>query len=137
MGRSKGKVPNDPLISLTQRDNYATIYEGAMTHERFKKLNPTAKNLYFFCLLQRKSKKGRDNLYHFNMQYGKNYDHEKGYFTMPAKRIKEFGLDAGTCHRRAFKELIENGFIEVVENNRLSHRENIYKFTTKWKKLKD
>lgn len=133
MGRSKSKTLNDPLTSFSQRESFATIYEGAMTHERFKKLNPSAKNLYFYCLLQRQSKTGRDNLYKFNRQNRTNYSHEQGYFTMPAKRIKEFGLDVGTCRKRAFKELIENGFIEVKENNRLSHRENIYKLSTKWK----
>lgn len=83
------------------------------------------------------AKKGRDHLYKFNRQNGKNYSHEQGYFTMPAKRIKEFGLDVGTCHKRAFKELEENGFIEVIENNRLRHKENIYKLSTKWKKLEN
>ena len=137
MGRSKGKTPNDPLISLTQKDNFATIYEGAITHERFKKLNPSAKNLYFYCLLQRKRKKGKDNLYKFNRQNRTNYSHEQGYFTMPTKVLEEFGLDVGTCRKRAFPELEKNGFIEVVERNRFSHKENIYKFSMKWKTLKD
>lgn len=137
MSRSKSKTENDPLTSFTKRDNYTPIYEGAYTHERFKKLNQSARNLYTCCQLQRWSKKGRDHLYKFNRQNGKNYSHEQGYFTMPAKRIKEFGLDVGTCHRRAFKELEENGFIEVIENNRLRHKENIYKLSTKWKNLKN
>lgn len=139
MGKSKSnrKHPNDPLTSLSRDDNYAPIYDGAVTHERFEKLNQSAKLLYIYCQIQRWSKKGRDHLYKFNKQNGTNYNHEQGYFTMPAKRIKEFHLDVGTCHKRAFKELIENGFIEVKENNRLRHKENIYKLSTKWKKLKN
>ena len=137
MSRSKSTVPNDPFTSFAQRENYAPIYEGAVTHERFKKLNQSAKLLYIYCQIQRKSKKGRDHLSKFNRQNGTNYDHEKGYFTMSVKRIKEFGLDVSTCQKRAFKELIENGFIEVAENNRLRHKENIYKLSAKWKNLKD
>lgn len=137
MGSSKSTKPNDPLTSFSKSDNFATIYDGTYTHERFKKLNQSAKLLYTYCQLQRWSKKGRDHLYKFNRQNGTNYDHEKGYFTMSVKRIKEFNLDPGTCHKRAFKELIENGFIEVVENNRLRHKENIYKFSTRWKTLKN
>ena len=133
MSRSKSKVPNDPFTSFLQRENYAPIYEGLMTHERFIKLNQSAKLLYIACQIQRRSKKGRDHLNKFNRQNGTNYNHEQGYFTMTVKRIKEFGLDVGTCHRRAFKELEENGFIEVIENNRLRHKENIYKLSTKWK----
>lgn len=132
---SKKKTENDPLTSFSQRENYAPIYEGLMTHKSFIKLNQSAKLLCIACQIQRKSKKGRDHLSKFNRQNGKNYDHEKGYFTMPAKRLKEFGLDVGTCHKRAFKELEENGFIEVIENNRLRHKENIYKLSAKWKKL--
>lgn len=137
MSKSKSKVPNDPLTSLSQSDNYAPLYDGTVTHERFKKLNQSAKLLYIACQIQRWSQPGRNHLYKFNRQNGTNYDHEQGYFTMPAKRIKEFGLDVGTCHRRAFKELIENGFIEVKENNRQRHKENIYRLSTKWKKLKN
>lgn len=134
---SKKTVPNDPLTSFLERESFAMIYEGMVTHERFKKLNPSAKILCLYCQIQRKSREGRANLYKFNRQNGTNYNHEQGYFTMPTKRIKEFGLDVSTCRKRSFKELIENGFIEVIENNRLRHKENIYKLSTKWKTKKN
>lgn len=137
MSKSKNQVPNDPLTSCWKRENYAPIYKGAVTHERFKKLNQSAKLLYIYCQIQRKSKTGKDHLYKFNRQNGTNYDPDKGYFTMPTKTLKEFNIDVGTCRKRAFPELIENGFIEVVENNRYSHKENIYKLSAKWKTLKD
>lgn len=137
MGRSKGDVPNDPLTSFRKRESFAPIYAGAVTHERYKKLNQSAKLLYIYCQIRRKSKEGRDNLYKFNRQNKTNYDHEQGYFTMPTKALIEFGMDVGTCRKRAFPELEKNGFIEVVENNRFGHKENIYKLSAKWKTIKD
>lgn len=137
MSKSRSKTENDPLTSLTKHDNYAPIYDGAVTHERYKKLNQSAKLLYIYCQIRRQSKRGRNNLYKFNKQNGTNYNHEQGYFTMPTTALKEFDMDVGTCRKRAFPELVENGFIEVVENNRYSHKENIYKLSAKWKTLKD
>ena len=136
MGRRNGKKDNDPRLSLTDKDNFAIIYEGTLTSKQYTSMSPTAKQLYVTCISQNLSKKGTANLHLFNQQNGTNYNEKNGYFTMPNKRIEDYGLKPNTCHSKSFKELIDNGFIEVVENNRHRHIENIYRFSTAWKKEK-
>lgn len=127
---------NDIRLSLTAKDNYTYIYDGTLTSKQFTSLSPTTRNLYFACCSQRRSKKGTANLHLFNQQHGTNYSEKDGYFTMPNKRIKDYGLSPNTCHKRSFKELINAGFIEVIENNKHRHIENIYRLSTAWKKKK-
>ena len=133
---SKGKKDNDPRLSLTDKDRFATIYEGALTCKQFISMSQSARLLYFACVSQRMSGKGTANLHLFNEQYGTNYNEKDGYFTMPNVRLKAYGLRPNTCHAYAFRELADNGFIEVVEPNRHRHIENIYRFSTAWKKTK-
>lgn len=133
---SKGQKDNNPLTSLTDKDNFAIIYEGALTCKQYISMSPTAKQLYIACISQNMSKKGTANLHLFNKQHGTNYNEKSGYFTMPNKRIKDYGLSPNTCHKHSFKELINAGFIEVIENNKHRHIENIYRFSAAWKKKK-
>lgn len=136
MSRKYDKKPNDPLLSLTNKDNYTYIYDGTLTCKQFISMSPTAQRLYFACISQRMSGKGKANLHLFNEQYGTNYNEQDGYFTMPNKRIKDYGLKPDTCYRTGFKELINAGFIEVVENNKHRKIENVYRLITAWKKAK-
>ena len=136
MSRRKVKKDNDPLLSLTDKDNYTYIYDGTLTSKQFISMSPSAQRLYFACISQRMSGKGKANLHLFNEQHGKNYSEQDGYFTMPNKRIKDYGLNPVTCYKTGFKELVDVGFIEVVENNRHRHIENIYRLITAWKKGK-
>lgn len=136
MGRRNSKKDNDPLTSLTAKDRFTCIYEGAMTCKQFTSMSQSARLLYVACLSQRMSSKGLANLHLFNEQHGTNYNEKDGYFTMPNTRIKAFGLSPNTCHKHSFKELIKAGFIEVTENNKHRHIENIYRLSTAWKKKK-
>ena len=136
MGRKYDKKPNDPLLSLTPKDNYTYIYDGTLTSKQFTSMSPSAQRLYFACISQRRSKTGLANLHLFNQQHGTDYNEDDGYFTMPNKRIKEYGLKPNTCRTKSFKELINAGFIEVAENNKHRKIENIYKLSTAWKKAK-
>lgn len=136
MGRRSGKKDNDPRLSLTDKDNFATIYVGALTCKQYTSMSLSARQLYIACISQNMSGKGKANLHLFNEQHGTNYNEYDGFFTMPNKRIKAYGLSPNTCHKKSFKELIDNGFIEVVESNRHRHIENIYRFSTAWKKAK-
>lgn len=134
--RSNAKKDNDPLTSLTDKDWYAIIYDGALTSKQYTSMSLSARQLYVSCISQRTSGKGKANLHLFNQQHGTDYNEKDGYFTMPNKRLIEYGLKPGTCHRTSFRELINAGFIEVVENNRHRHIENIYRFSAAWKKAK-
>ena len=104
--------------------------------ENVKRLSPSARLLYLACASQRMSAKGLAHLHLFNQQHGTDYHEKKGYFTMPNRRLKEYGLKPDTCYRTAFKELINAGFIEIVEGNKHRHIENIYRLSTAWKKPK-
>lgn len=136
MGRRSGKKDNDPRLSLTDKDNFAIIYEGALTSKQYTSMSLSARQLYIACIMQNKSGKGKANLHLFNEQHGTDYNEREGYFTMPKKRISDYGLKPNTCHTKSFKELEDHGFIEVVEPNRHRHIENIYRFSTAWKKTK-
>lgn len=128
------KQNNNKWLCLTARDNYTYIYDGTMTCKQYTSMSLSARQLYIACISQRMSKTGTANLHLFNEQNGTNYNEYDGYFTMPNVRIKAYGLRPNTCHAYAFKELIENGFIEVVENNKHRHIENIYRLSTAWRK---
>ena len=136
MSRRKAKKDNDPRLSLTDKDWFAIIYDGALSCKQYTSMSLSARQLYVSCISQRMSGKGKANLHLFNQQHGTNYNEKDGYFTMPNKRIREYGLNPSTCHRTSFRELINAGFIEVVENNRHRHIENIYRLSTAWKKVK-
>ena len=136
MGRRSGKKDNDPRLSLTDKDNFAIVYEGALTSKQYTSMSLSARQLYIACIMQNKSGKGKANLHLFNEQHGTDYNEREGYFTMHKKRIVDYGLKPNTCYRTAFKELINAGFIEVVEGNKHRHIENIYRLSTAWKKVK-
>lgn len=137
MSRRKNvKKDNDPLLSLTDKDRFTYIYDGTLTSKQFTALSPSARLLYFACASQRMSSKGLAHLHLFNQQHGTDYNEKNGYFTMPNRRIKDYGLKPDTCYRTAFKELINAGFIEIVEGNKHRHIENIYRLSTAWKKAK-
>ena len=136
MGRRSGKKDNDPRLSLTANDRFTYIYEGALTCKRFTSMSQSARLLYFACVSQRMSSKGLANLHLFNEQHGTNYNEKDGFFTMPNARLKDYGLKPDTCYRTAFKELMNAGFIEVIEGNKHRHIENIYRLSTAWKKAK-
>lgn len=136
MGRKYDKKENDPLLSLTPKDNYTYIYDGTLTSKQFTNMSPTAQRLYFACISQRMSGTGKANLHLFNAQHGTDYNEQDGYFTMPNKRIEDYGLKPNTCHKTSFKELVDAGFIEVAENNKHRKIENIYRLIKDWKKEK-
>lgn len=136
MGRGSKKKPNDTFLSLTENDNYTYIYDKALTCKQFTSMSQSARLLYFACISQRMSGRGKANLHLFNEQQGTNYNEVDGYFTMPNTRMIAYGLKPNTCHAYAFKELINAGFIEVVENNKHRHIENVYRLSTAWKKTK-
>ena len=136
MGRTYDKKENDPLLSLTSKDNYTYIYDGTLTSKQFTSMSPSSQRLYFACISQRMSGKGKANLHLFNEQHDTDYNEKDGYFTMPNKRIREYGLNPDTCYKTGFKELEDVGFIEIVENNKHRKIENIYRLITAWKKAK-
>lgn len=133
---SKKKTGNDQFMSLTDKDRFTYIYDGTLTSTQFTALSPSARLLYLACASQRMSAKGLAHLHLFNQQHGTDYNEKNGYFTMPNRRIKDYGLKPDTCYRHSFKELINAGFIEVVEGNKHRHIENIYRLSTAWKKVK-
>lgn len=133
---SKKKTENDKFLSLTDKDRFTYIYDGTLTSTQFTALSPSARLLYLACTSQRMSAKGLAHLHLFNQQHGTDYNEKNGYFTMPNRRIKDYGLKPDTCYRHSFKELINAGFIEVVEGNKHRHIENIYRLSTAWKKSK-
>lgn len=127
----KNRKPNDIFSSLTENDNYAPVYDGLMKSEAFKRLTCGAKQFYVACLVQSHSKQGTQNFYRFQEESGKKY--RNGAFTFPAKHLASFGYKRQNA-TMLFRQLEEAGFIDILEKNGHRHKENVYAFSTRWKK---
>ena len=127
----KKRKPNNIFSSLTDNDNYAPGYDGLMKSEAFKRLTCGARDFYVVCLVQANSMQGKQNFYRFQEESGKKY--RNGAFTFPAKHIESFGYKRQNA-ARLFRQLEEAGFIDILEKNGHRHKENVYAFSTRWKK---
>ena len=104
-------------MDVVKNEKYGILYESMALSKEFQALTPTAKLFLVLCTMQY----NRTNIYKGD---------KKGIFTFPKKRMEQYGYDSRNG-RRYLKELLDNGFIEVVEKN--FFKENIYEFSEKWK----
>lgn len=127
----KKRKPNNIFSSLNENDNYAPVYDGLMKSEAFKRLTCGARDFYVACLVQANSKQGKQHFFKFQNETGEKY--KNGAFTFPAKHLEEYGIKRQNA-ARLFRQLEEAGFIEILEKNGHRHKENVYAFSTRWKK---
>lgn len=127
----KKREPNNIFSSLTEHDNYAPVYDGLMKSEAFKRLTCGAKQFYIACLVQAKSKQGRQHFFRVQAETGEKY--RIGAFTFPAKHLEAFGYKRQNA-AKLFRQLEEAGFIDIIEKHRFDMKPNVYAFSTRWKK---
>ena len=91
-----------------------------------------SKIFYIYCRIQSQSKVAKACLY----QHGKDSDMQYNYthdFVFPAKHLAEYGIDRRNADKY-FKQLVQAGFIKVIEQNDHRHKVNVYRFIDDWKK---
>lgn len=98
---------------------------------KFYSLSQGAQNLWLRCYCECRGYSGRSVLDKYGEQEGKNYPQH--YFTFPEAHFETYGIPRNSA-RRWLRELIDAGFIEVIERNGHRRKVNVYAFTDKWLK---
>ena len=98
-------------------------YEMALS-PTYQKLSDSAKVTLEMCKLCRKFHQG---------SYAIDGDPLKFYFNRELQ--KRFGLGNPNRVRKSMIELVENGFIEVIECNWNRRKKNVYRYSTLWHNL--
>lgn len=104
----------------------ATLYASMLQSPAWYALSPKAQVLYLYMKLQ---------LYGQNPIEGYGADCFVFNQAMYAKVYPIY--KSGAQFRRDRDQLIEYGFIEMVECGRFTRTKNIYKFSAKWQEIKN
>lgn len=131
MATAKKKTQKgDYFASAAPVDNFGMVYESMCAHDCYKALSLSAKQFYTLCRVQARSKQGRACLYRYAETEGKNF--ADACFVFPATHQERFGIKRQNGSKY-MNELIEAGFVKIVERNAHRHRPNVYQFDSKWK----
>lgn len=90
---------------------FVMVYHDQLFDDKFKKMKSSSQLLYIRML-----------------------DYSNGQQTTHYPRRMYKDLMSSATFNTCVKELINNGFIELVESGRFNHKENLYKFSTHWYK---
>lgn len=120
---------------LCDGDNYGTVFQSMLQHDKFKGLSLNAQRLYIICRVQAQTNENSRILYNLKRDStfnGKENPSDYGQkFVLPAKHQKDYGLNYKNT-TRYFKELIDAGFIKLIENNAHRRIANVYAFSHEW-----
>lgn len=119
-GRRKAYVPKS-FESVGGNSLSANLYATMLQSKAWHNLNKGAMVLYTYMKLQYYGAKG------INEHPRTDFVFNKAMYT------KVYGLYTNTEQFRKDRDrLIENGFIELVENGKTTRTKNIYRFSDKW-----
>ncbi len=111
-----GRVKKTPFPDWqTKKSNgieerYVRLGNSQLTDENVNLLSHIAFRMYVYMLLE---SRGRQE------------------FEMPRRKYKKF-MSAGGASK-AIRELVERGFIDVVQQNKNLRKANVYRFSCRWK----
>ena len=91
-------------------ERYMRLGNSQLTAEAMYSLSHVAFRMYTYMLLESGGKQE---------------------FKMPRGKYGKF-MSAGGAYK-AIRELVEKGFIEIVEQNKNLRKANVYRFSTRWK----
>ena len=117
---------------LSKDDTSANIYVSMLLSERWKQLSKNAQILYVYCKAQyyAEKKKPKPTFRQLTDQ------EQKQCFTMNKSKwqslYKIYPSDNGQFNKD-MKQLIDNGFIELIENGKITRTKSIYMLSNKWK----
>ena len=116
MGRKKSKAKRDVQAWETPNasGHFTRLFDDLLNSEAFKRLSAQAKLVY---ILMRQEYKGE------------GYTGNK--VKCPYSKIETYRIGRKSISK-GIQELIEAGFIEIVEQGGLYHRPSVYKFSSRW-----
>lgn len=125
----KSKFKPSDFEKIGSSNLSATIYASMLQSDAYKDLSNNAKVLYTYMKLQQYGAKKIENMptdcFYFNKAM---------YIKGNANGYELYAN--GKQFQRDLKQLIDNGFIELVENGWNTRTKNIYKFSGKWQQYK-
>lgn len=136
MARKKTKYQKKSFESDGRSDDVsANLYLSMLTNEKWLALSKSQQVLYLYCKLQHYSEKRKPQTFDNSL----STQEQSVCFTMNRQKwLNEYhlyGAGGADCFTRDMKTLINNGFIEIVENGKITRTKSIYKFSDKWHTL--
>lgn len=120
MAKKKFK-PRD--FETTGSNLSAAVYASMMQSKAWHNLSNNARVLYLYMKLQLYGAKIKDHP-------------ETDFYFNTAMAQKTYGLYSNMAQfRKDRQQLIDNGFIDVVENGRFTRTKNVYRFSSRWKEI--
>lgn len=120
-----GKKQNNPYAvvdGLEKNKPFAILTDKMALSKTYQELSFTAKNVLQVCKLCRQ----------YHQKNETKIDNNPLYFYFNRKIQEKYGLKNPNKTRKALCELVNNGFIDVIENNAHRKTKNIYSFSGKW-----
>ena len=134
MSRGKKKeryIPKSFESDGNSSDISANIYMSMLMSEKWKALSKNAQVLYLYCKAQYYAEKRKP----VPQERALSEQEQRQCFTMnKAKWQNLYGIYSN--ERQFYKDmnmLIENGFIELIENGKTTRTKSIYMLSNKWK----
>ena len=128
----KNKNYIDINASISNRDKYfGIIYEGMCKSEQFQKLSRKAQIVYVLCRVHAHTQKCKACLYNHAKEEGRTYGPD--CFVFPDCQQDDYGEHDHSNFNKYMKQLINAGFIDLIENNKHRFKINVYSFSSKWK----
>lgn len=130
MGRGKKKNAPDFYATIGNDIHFGRIYESMAKSPPYMALSIGARHFYTLCRVQAQSPEAKKCLYEHGKQFDRHYS--ENCFVFPAKHLAAYGYDHANA-KKYFEQLIEAGFIEMLEKNNVQRLVNVYAFSDKWK----
>ena len=134
MGRKKGSPFQDVDCEnvYNSTDSFSPVYHSQITSPAYMALSDEAKVLLMIC---------RDTRRFYMRREGGTYPDairdDPKMFYMNRALLKTYGRNNPNKNRRALQELVRYGFIRVVELGWTCRQKNVYRYTQRWKYLKE
>lgn len=109
---------------------YSKLYPGQLKNEKFLALSLGAKYLYLASRAHVKTSECRRTLHAHSQAFGREYPESAFCFT--AQQLARYGISRSKAPAW-FRELVQNGFLSVMENNALQRLPNVYCFSASWR----
>ena len=123
MGRKRQENPYCYVDGLEKNKPFAILSNNMALSGVYQNLSLNAKYVLIVCKLCRQ----------YHQKADAKINNNPLYFYFNRKLQNLYGLKNPNKTRAAMCELIENGFLDVVENNAIHKTKNIYAFSGKWR----
>lgn len=113
---------------------FGRIYEGMLKSPAWQGLKPMSKVLLVVAVTHVSTSENYRHLHEHCA--GQGYPADKysgvGFLILSRAKLKTYGIDASHAHRH-FQQLINAGFLELIESNQHRQQANVYRLSAKWK----